>query len=128
MKVVQEINEVKEGGYILIEGVPCKIEKVSSSVAGKHGARKYHVEAIGLFDGKRRSITKPSGENVEVPILERKRAQVLAIMGERVQLMDLSDYSVFELDLPEEIKEKVRQGEEVNYYEIMGIKTLKELK
>ena len=42
--------------------------------------------------------------------------------------MDLADFSIFELDIPEERREKIKQGEEVDYFEIEGIKTLKELK
>ncbi len=42
--------------------------------------------------------------------------------------MDLADYSVFELDIPEERKQKIIAGEEIDYFEICDIKTLKELK
>lgn len=86
------------------------------------------MDAIGLFDDRRRSIVKPADDTVEVPILEKKRAQVVSITGNKAQLMDLNDFSVFELDIPEERKEKIRQGEEVDYFEVVGIKTLKELK
>ena len=37
-------------------------------------------------------------------------------LGERVQLMDMTDYSTFELDIPEELKGKLNSGEEVNYF------------
>lgn len=42
--------------------------------------------------------------------------------------MDLNDFSVFELDIPEKRKEEIKQGEEVDYFEVVGIKTLKQLK
>jgi translation initiation factor 5A len=71
---------------------------------------------------------KPADDTVEVPILEKKKAQVVAILENKAQIMDLSTFEVFELEIPEERKEKIKQGEEVDYFEIVGIRTLKELK
>lgn len=122
------IKELKEGDLVIIDNAPCKVEKVSTSVSGKHGAAKTRVEAIGLFDGKRRSIVQPADESVEIPIIKRKKAQILAIIGNKVQLMDLETYETLELEIPEEKKEKLKEGEEIWYYEIMGIKTLRDLK
>ena len=123
------MKDLKEGGFVIIDNTPCRIEKISISTVGKHGAAKCRVEAIGVFDRKRRSIVKPADDQIEVPIIEKKLAQVLAFLGEdKVQLMDLQDYSVFEVEIPEELKGKLEQGKEVNYFEIMGIKTLKQIK
>lgn len=127
-KTTTVIKSLKKGSFVLIDGDPCRVDSISSGKAGKHGASKSRVEAIGLFDGRRRSIVKPSSDKVDVPIINKKRAQVLAISGNRAQLMDLEDYSMFELDIPEELKGKLTSGGEVNYYELVGIKTLKQLK
>lgn len=122
------IKDLKEGDLVLIENTPCRVENISISVSGKHGAAKARLEAIGLLDGKRRSIVNPADETVEVPIIKKRKAQILAIIGDKVQIMDLETYENFELDLPEEKKEKIKEGEEIWYYEIMGIKTLKDLR
>ena len=127
-KTTAVIKNLKPNGFVLIDGVPCRVERVDVSKSGKHGAAKARVEAVGLLDGKRRSIVKPADETVEVPIVEKKKAQVLAIIGNKAQLMDMSDYSVLELEIPEERREEIKQGEEIDYYEVMDIKTLKELK
>lgn len=122
------IKTLKKGQFILIDDVPCKVEKVQVSQSGKHGGAKCRVEALGLFDGRRRSIVKPADTKVMVPIIVRKRAQVLAITGNTVQLMDLEDYSTFELETPDELKGKLTAGEETTYYEVVGTRTLKSLK
>jgi translation initiation factor 5A len=127
-KTVAVIKDLKPNGFVLIENVPCRVERVTVSSVGKHGAAKCRVDAIGLLDGKRRSIVKPASETVDVPIVSKKPAQVLAIIGNKAQIMDLSDFSVFELEIPEERKEEIKPGEEISYYEVVGIKTLKELK
>jgi len=122
------IKNLKPGNFVLIDGDPCRVEKVSVSVSGKHGAAKARLEAIGLFDGRRRSIVKPADEEVEVPIVEKRKAQVLAILGNNVQLMDLETYETFELEIPEERRNELKEGEEIDYYVVVGIKTLKKLK
>jgi translation initiation factor 5A len=127
-KVMQAIKNLKPGNYIVIDGVPCRVEKVTTSVSGKHGAAKTRVEAIGLFDGTRRSIVKPSDEEVEVPILQRKKAQVLAVTGNIAHLMDSQTFEELQLEIPEERKNEVKEGAEIEYFEILGIKTLKPLK
>lgn len=122
------IKSLKEGDLVIIEGAPCKVETVSTSVSGKHGAAKTRVEGIGVLDGKRRSIVLPADEEVEIPIILRKKAQVLAIVGNKAQLMDLETYETIELEIPEEKIGKLKEGEETFYYEILGVKTLKDLK
>lgn len=122
------IKELKPNGFVLIDDTPCRVERVDVSKSGKHGAAKARVDAIGLLDGKRHSIVKPADDTIDVPIVTKKRAQVLAIVENKVQIMDLTDFSVFELDIPEERREVIKPGEEVDYFEVIGIKTLKELK
>ena len=126
---VTGIKELKPNGFVVIDGVPCRVDKIQVSTSGKHGHAKVRVEAIGLFDGVRHSILGPAHENVEVPIVEKKRGQVLALLGNnKTQIMDMNDFSVFELDIPEERKDEVKQGAEIDYYTVLEIKTLKELK
>jgi translation initiation factor 5A len=127
-KTIAVIKDLRKGSFIIIDDVPCRVDYVSVTKSGKHGAAKARVDAIGLLDGRRKSLVKPADENVDVPIILKKKAQVLAISGNKVQLMDTSDYSMMELEIPEELKEKLNSGEEVNYYELAGIKTLKALK
>jgi translation initiation factor 5A len=104
------------------------VDKIQTSSTGKHGHAKVRVEAIGLLDGTRRSIVKPAHENVDVPIIIKKNAQILSIIGDKVQLMDLTDYSIFELPIPEEMKGTLKPGTEINYFEIMEQRTIKQIK
>ena len=127
-KTTAVIKNLKKGQFVLIDGVPCRVESVQVSKAGKHGAAKARLEAIGIFDRRRRSIVKPADDTVEVPIIQKKTAQVLAIIQDRAQLMDLTDFSTFEVKIPPEMKEKVKQGEEITYYEVMGYKTIQPIK
>jgi translation initiation factor 5A len=120
MKVQAEVRQLKEGGYVVIDDEPCEIVSISVSKSGKHGAAKARIEAIGLFDGQKRSIVQPVTAKVYVPIVERKRAQVLSVVGDVAQLMDLETYETFELQIPEELKDKIEPGKEIVYIESLG--------
>lgn len=127
-KTTADVNQIKEGGFIIIDDAPCRIEKVTRSTSGKHGASKYRIDATGILDNRHRSLVLPSGETVDVPIMLKKKAQVLSVVGNKAQLMDMQDYSQLELDIPEERKDEIVAGNEVDYFEIMNVKTLKQLK
>ena len=120
MKEQVEVRQLKEGGYIIIDDEPCEIVSITVSKPGKHGAAKARIDAIGIFDGQKRSIVQPVTAKVYVPIVERKRAQVISVMGDVAQLMDMETYETFELPIPEELKDKVEPGKEVIYIESLG--------
>lgn len=120
MKQQTEIKTLKEGKFVIIDDEPCTIVSVQHSKPGKHGAAKARIDAIGLFDGQKRSIVNPVDAKVYVPIVERKTAQVLSIAGTTAQLMDTSSYQTFELAIPDDLREKVKQGEEISYISSMG--------
>ena len=120
MKQQVEVKELKEGKYVLIDEEPCVIKSISKSKPGKHGSAKARIDAIGIFDNQKRSIVGPVSDKIYVPLVERKSAQVIAIAGDAAQLMDMGDYSTFELPITEEYKERVKEGEEITYLVAMG--------
>jgi len=127
-KTSVEIKNLKPNGFVIIDGAPCRVEKVQISSSGKHGHSKVRLDALGLLDDTRRSMIKPADDMIDVPIVVKKKAQVLAIVGNKAQVMDMVEYNNFELEIPEERKDEVRQGEEIDYFEVCDIKTLKQLK
>jgi len=126
MKEQVEVRQLKEGGYIIIDDEPCEIVSISVSKPGKHGAAKARIDAIGIFDGQKRSIVQPVTAKVYVPIVERKRAQVISVMGDVAQLMDLETYETFELPIPDELKDRIEPGKEIIYIESLGKRKIAE--
>ena len=94
MKELAEIRTLKENRYIIIDDEPCKIINITKSKPGKHGEAKARIEAIGIFDGSKRSIVNPVSHKVHVPIIDKRNAQVVAVMGDNVQLMDFERQAV----------------------------------
>jgi len=122
------VNTIKVGSYIVIEGAACKVTNIQVSKPGKHGHAKYRIEAVGLLDGRKRTIIVPGGDNVEVPIIEKKGAQVLSIAGNKATVMDNETFETFELDIPEELKDDVVEGCKIVYWDILGQKVIKQVK
>jgi translation initiation factor 5A len=108
-----EIKKLKPGGFVLIDDVPCVVEKVQTSKAGKHGAAKARLFAKGLFTEVKKIIVKPGDSGMDVPIIEKLVAQVIALSGENVQVMDSTSYEMFDITVPEDLKGTLVEGDEV---------------
>ncbi len=120
MKEQVEVRELKEGRYVIIDDEPCIIKGISHSKPGKHGAAKARVDAIGIFDGQKRSTVSPVTNKVYVPTVERKTGQVLSISNNSVQLMDMDSYATVDVPITEEDKSRIEEGKEVAYLSVMG--------
>ena len=70
----------------------------------------------------------PGHDNVEVPIIEKKSAQVLSITENKANVMDAETFETFDLEIPEELKGQVIEGVSVMYWVIMNDKVMKQIK
>ena len=93
---------------------------IATSKPGKHGAAKARIDAVGIFDGVKRSIVSPVSAKAYIPVVERKSGQVISIAGNTAQLMDMKDFTNFEIPIPEDRKDIVEVGKEIVYIESMG--------
>jgi len=62
----------------------------------------------------------PVKHKVQIPIIDKRTAQVISVSGDTVQLMDMETYETFELEIPEEFKGKLETGKEIQYIEALG--------
>jgi len=110
------------GGYIIVDGEPCRIVDITKSKPGKHGSAKARVVAIGVFDSVKRSFVKPVDANAEVPIIDKRSGQVFAVTPSSIQIMDLETYEYLDAPYPEEedLKAKIAAGVEIEYWRILG--------
>ena len=115
-----DLGSLKVGSYIIIDGEPCRIVSYDHSKPGKHGSAKARVAAMGVFDGSKHSLVSPVSANVEVPLINKKNGQIISISGDTLQIMDLETFEVFETSaVEEEIRTKIRQGGEVEYWQVL---------
>jgi translation initiation factor 5A len=122
------IGTLQKGSYIVIDGAACKVVSTATSRPGKHGHAKVNLMAVGVLDDKKRNLVLPGHDNVEVPIIEKKSAQVLSITDNSANVMDIENYETFDLEIPEELKDTCKEGVEILYWEILGTKVMKQVK
>ena len=120
MGEIIEIKHAKEGRYLMIDGEPCKVTSIQTSAPGKHGHLKVRLVGVGVFDNKKREMLAPGHAAVEVPLIEKKVAQVISFMGDHVQIMDMETFETSDIPIPEDLKGKFVEGDQVNYWEIAG--------
>jgi len=125
---LQSVGSLQKGSYIVVDGAACKITDTATSRPGKHGHAKVNLMAVGIIDGKKRNLVLPGHDNVEVPIIEKKTAQVLSLNGDKANVMDGETYETFDLEIPEELKGQVVEGGEILYWLILEDKVMKQVK
>ena len=118
-------TEAKAGVNILVDGAPCIVKNLDLSKTGKHGAMKCRIEAVGLIDGKKRIILKPGHDRFEVPLVEKKKGQVLSTNGNMASIMDMETFETLNVEIAEEAIETVKEGVQVEYWDIEGLKIIK---
>ncbi len=117
-----EVRELKEGRYMMVDNEPCRILSIQTSKPGKHGEAKARLDVMGIFDGGKRSVVYPVKHKVQVPIINKRTAQVLALAGDEVMLMDMENFEQF--SLPKEGAGEVAPGQEIPYLSAMGKRKL----
>ena len=125
---ISSIGSLQKGSYIILEGEACRVFDTQVSRPGKHGHAKVRLTGIGIVDGKKRIIVMPGHDNVEVPIIEKKVAQVLSVQNDMANVMDSETYETFDLKIPKEIKVEVTEGSNVTYWIILKDKVMKQVK
>lgn len=118
-------TEAKVGTNIIVDGTPCVVKKMDVSKTGKHGHAKVRIEAVGLIDGIKKVFVVPGHDRLEVPLVEKKKAQVLSVSENKANVMDLESFETFELDVPEELRENIKENVNVEYWDIEGTKIIK---
>jgi translation initiation factor 5A len=122
-----DATEAKIGNIIMIEGEPCTVKGIDKSKTGKHGASKVRFESIGVLDNKKRITISPGHERFEVPMINKRKGQVLSKAGERFSLMDLESFETVEVKPDVNIANDIKEGINVEYWDVEGRKIIKRI-
>jgi translation elongation factor P/translation initiation factor 5A len=117
-----EIKQAKKGSSILYKDKPYRVEDIRSVVVAKHSHSKSKVTLVNVFDREDRQILSlPHSEQVEELSIIRKHGQYIAGLGPgRGQVMDMREYNIHEAEIPPELDEKIKEGDEVTFIEFRG--------
>ncbi len=124
---VIEATEMRVGTYLLLDNVAHQVKKMDVSKTGKHGHAKVRFEATSAFSGKKKVMVVPGHDKFEVPMIEKRAAQVLSVSDNVASLMDNESFENLDLDIPEELQGSVSDGVSVEYWDIEGNKLLKKV-
>jgi translation initiation factor 5A len=121
-----ELGSLKIGSYILLPvsdqptGEPCRITEYDTSKPGKHGAAKARIVGMGVFDDQKRPHVGPVSMQVHVPLIDKRPGQIISMTDSNIQVMDMESFETVEVDMvDEEIKGKLEQGQEIEYWKVM---------
>ena len=120
-----DANSLKVGGYLMIDGVACIAKRIDISKTGKHGHAKVRMEALGIFDDKKKMIVVPGHERFEVPLIDKAKAQVLSKQDKKANVMDLESFENFDIVIAEDAKDDIKEGDNVEYWNVEGRKIIK---
>lgn len=124
----EHAGSLKPGNYVIFDGVAYIVKSVQISKTGKHGHAKARVEAIGIMDDKKVIKLMPGHDAVDVPIIEKKNAQVLSIQDGKATVMDIDSYETFEMNIPKDLEDQVREGSQILYWTVLNEKLMKQVK
>lgn len=103
---------------------------MEKSKPGKHGSAKANIVAIGFFDNRKRNVIMPADRMVDVPLIDKTSATVIADMGENYSLMDSETFETYEVPKPkdEEIASKIELNVAVEVWHVMDTKIIVRVK
>ena len=124
----KSVGSLQTGNYVIVDSAACTVTGIQTSRPGKHGHAKVRLDAVGIVDGRKRQIVMPGHDEIDVPIIDKKNAQVLSISGDVAQVMDSDTYETFDLKIPEELKAEISEGAVVLYWIILSDRVMKQIK
>ena len=126
--VPKSVGTLQKGNYVVLNGVACIVSDTQTSRPGKHGHAKVRIVAVGMIDGKKREEVMPGHDMVDVPIIEKRTAQVLSIVNGMANVMDSETFETFDLKIPEELKDTCMEGSNILYWTILNDRVMKQIK
>jgi len=130
-----ELGSLKIGSYILLPvsdqptGDPCRISEYDTSKPGKHGAAKARIVGVGVFDGQKRPHVGPVSMQVHVPLIDKRTGQIISMTDSQIQVMDSETFETIDIGLiDDEVKGKLEQGQDIEYWNVMGTTKIMRIK
>lgn len=117
---MKEIRELKEGRYVNVDDEPCKIIKITTSKPGKHGSAKANVDAVSIFTGAKKSIVGPVSTKVQVPVIDKRKGQILTLNDAEALIMDMETFEQISIPINPDHEQPLAEGSEILYLEAMG--------
>jgi translation initiation factor 5A len=108
----------------MIDNEACTVLSNDISKTGKHGASKCRIEAREIFTGKKKIVAIPGDTRFDIPLIEKKKAQILSVNEDKASVMDLESFETIDLPFMEELKGQLAPEQQVEYWDVEGKKVI----
>jgi len=122
---VIDATEMRVNTFLMLDGSAYQVKKMDVSKTGKHGHAKVRFEAVSVMTGKKKVQVIPGHDKFEVPMIDKRQAQVLSISGDHANLMDSESFENLDLPISEDLVGSVSEGVTVEYWDVEGEKLIK---
>ena len=126
--VLKIINatEARVGTNILLEGEPYTVKKIDISKTGKHGHAKARIEAVGIMNGSKKVFVIPGHDRLEIPLVNKRKGQVLSKSEGKASIMDLENFETLEIECSDkELLDSLEENGNCEYWDIEGKNIIK---
>lgn len=126
-KTYETVGNLKIGSFVIIDNEPCKVIDISKAKTGKHGSAKATITAVSIISKSKKVLVAPVDAQVEVPIVEKRVGRVIADLGDKVQVMDIETFDIFEVPkdtIDEAIRSKIVPDQEVEYWQVLNMRVI----
>ncbi|MHA1672157.1 MAG: translation initiation factor IF-5A [Promethearchaeota archaeon] len=119
-------GNLKKGNYFINtdDNEPYMCLSNDHSKSGKHGHAKSRIGCVGLFTGKKKSLTMTADTNVDIPEIIKRQGQLIDIHEDDkvIQVMDLESYETLDIAYPldEEDSESRKLQEIIGDHDVWG--------
>ena len=119
-------TEARVGTNLIVDGTSCVVKSIDVSKTGKHGHAKCRIEAMPLISGSKKVFVVPGHERFEVPLIEKRKAQILSKVDGKASVMDLENFETLEITCPDEqVFAELEENGNCEYWDIEGEKIIK---
>ncbi|MDA1125021.1 MAG: translation initiation factor IF-5A, partial [Crenarchaeota archaeon] len=74
-----------------------------------------------IFDGAKRPHVGPVSMQIHVPLIDKRNGQIISMTGSEIQVMDGETFETVDIQMiDEEVDGKLQQGQDIEYWNVMG--------
>lgn len=111
---IKRVIDLKKGSYVWYNNDAWEVLEIETAKTGKHGSAKARIVIKSVTTGKVTELIKPTQDPIEVPVINKRKCQVVAKVSDNLfTVMDLDTYETFDAKALDEIKDRLEEGQKV---------------
>lgn len=113
-------SELKKGDYFKHNNEILRLIRKEVVVFGTHSHSKLKLYVQALDKKGEKAINFHHTDKVEILDIVKKSGQVISKLQNKVQIMDSVSYETLNAEIPEELANEIKEGDEVTFIDLDG--------